>query len=162
MGIIITIVSILASIPLGKRAMKVADIYSVPFFTGLLFFSFVGFVCKVVDINDKSFIREILEVIGLFIGVFLGNRYRPVIKVLITSLVGSNLCVYGATLALKWQPVRPAKNVGIFIFYVAANIALFLGAYLYQRYQIKKLNSRIAAQANTALFDGLNDDERRN
>lgn len=162
MGIIITIVGILASIPLGKRAMKVADIYAVPFFAGLMLFSFFGFVCKVIDINDRNFIRELIEVVGLFIGVYLGNKYKPVIKVLITALIGSNLGVYGAALALKWQPISPGKNKGIFVFYVFANIALFIGAYTYQRYQIKKLNSRIAAQANNTIFDGLNEDERRN
>lgn len=102
LGIIITIFSLIAVIPLGKKAMGVADIYAIPFFSGLLVFSFIGFVCKILDVNDRSFIREILEVIGLFAGVFIGNKYRPVIKVIITSLIGSNLCIYGATMALKW------------------------------------------------------------
>lgn len=163
LGIIITICSFILTIPVCKKAMKVADLYAIPFFTGLLGFSVVGFICKLIDLNDHHFFREIFEILGLFIGIYVGNKYKQVTKVLVTSIMGAALCTYGATLALKWQPIMPAERPVLYIIYVVANFLLAICAYAYQRYQIRKFNSTIAAQASRSnLYDGLNDDERRN
>lgn len=134
MGIIFTIGSFALSIPVCKKAMKVADLYAIPFFTGLLSFGFISFICKVLDVSDRSFVREVLEVLGLLIGIYLGNKYKLVTKVLVTSLIGANLSVYGATLALKWQPIIPRQRPGLYVFYIIANIVVFVAAYSYQRY----------------------------
>ena len=163
LGIVVTVISLIIALPIGKKAMKIADLYAISFFAALLASSLMAFGVKLADLNDRSYLREIIEIVGFLIGFYFGKKYRHQIKVLITALLGSNLCVYGASLALKWQPLNPEESPGLFTTYYALNLVLFLLSYVYQKYQIKKLNARIASQnTSTLLYDGLSEDERRN
>lgn len=163
LGIVVTVISMIIALPIGKKAMKIADMYAISFFAALLASSLMGFAVKLADLSDRLYVREIIEVVGFLTGFYFGKKYRHQIKVLITALLGANLCVYGASLALKWQPLSPQKSPGLFTTYSVLNLVLFVVSYAYQKYQIKKLNARIASQnSSTLLYDGLSEDERRN
>lgn len=72
LGILFTIFAFAVSVPLGYKAAKLADMYAIPIYSGLISFNILKILCTIINLNDKYYIREILEILGLFFGIYIG------------------------------------------------------------------------------------------
>ena len=71
-GVVLLIFSILISLYAGYHASKLADLYAVPFFSGLVSFSILAWTAELLGIHDKFYIREALEFFAFIFGLYIG------------------------------------------------------------------------------------------
>lgn len=116
--------------PLGYKAAKLADLYAIPLYSGLIFFYIIKLLCALIKLNDEYFIRDILETLGLFFGVYIGQKLNLKIKVVVTALLGAMLCSYGITMAFKLQPIHP-KDTLTKVLYMLGILVLFILGWQY-------------------------------
>ena len=65
-----------------------ADQYAIPLFSGLIVYTIFSLLCSLIDLNDEYYIREVLECLGMFFGVYIGKKLNQQVKVFVTALTG--------------------------------------------------------------------------
>ena len=129
-GVALFAASFIAAIPLGYKAAQLADIYAVPFFSGLIAYTIMAITCELAHVQDKMFIREVLEFVGFMFGIYVGQSLQKKVKLVVTSMLGSTLLMFGVFMALDRFPIekRDALTQGV---YIGANLVMFVITYFY-------------------------------
>ena len=137
-GIVILVLSVVVALWLGYHASKVADLYAVPFFSGLIAFSVLSWSCEVIGIHDTFYVREALEFFAFIFGLYLGMQIQSKIKMLVTSILGSGMAVFGCYVTFGLIPIN--EDAVKSTVYLSLSILLALASFFYQRHQLMQKN----------------------
>lgn len=151
-GIGITTVSMMLSAPFVKFALEFADAYAVPMVSGLCLAASGEVFCQIFSIQDDGFMWKTgVELVCFVLGFLLAQQLQDSIRILVTSQFGGFLVVTGGSILFgKYPTAKNAKDKSFAKYFGHLIVMLLIsvvGIY-YQRREIQKINSKLAAQSD--------------